>query len=90
MWHHETKQRNIKLEDENGKLRAEVRQLKSLLLAHQDCSVSKAMALGRVELKFCFFNISNISTFYYRKTHSGWTPQNDSERRKFRQYFNYQ
>lgn len=46
LWHNETKQRNIKLEEENNKLRVEVRQLKSLLLAHQDCSVSKAMALG--------------------------------------------
>lgn len=57
MWHHETKQRNIKLEEENAKLRAEVRQLKSLLLAHQDCSVTKAMALGIVELYKFFFNI---------------------------------
>ncbi|KAJ6644536.1 Chymotrypsin-1 [Pseudolycoriella hygida] len=47
LWHFETKQRNIKLEEENNKLRAEVRQLKSLLLAHQDCPVTKAMALGK-------------------------------------------
>lgn len=57
LWHHETKQRNIKLEEENGKLRAEVRQLKSLLLAHQDCSVSKAMALGAFIVKSYFFPI---------------------------------
>lgn len=48
LWHNETKQRNIKLEEENSKLKAEVRQLKSLLLAHQDCSVTKAMALGKI------------------------------------------
>lgn len=36
----------MKLEEENGRLQAEVRQLKSLLLAHQDCSVSRAMAMG--------------------------------------------
>lgn len=47
-WNTEMKQKNQLLEEENERLKAEVSQLKTILLAHQDCSVSKAMTLGKL------------------------------------------
>lgn len=46
-WQDETKEKNIKLEEENRKLKTELSQLQAIMLAHQNCSVTKAMALGK-------------------------------------------
>lgn len=44
----EMQTRNDRLEEENRSLRDELQKVKALLLAHQTCSVTKAMAQGRL------------------------------------------
>lgn len=44
--HNEIQQQNTDLMTENKRLKAELKALKILLLAHQDCSVSRSLALG--------------------------------------------
>lgn len=45
--HNNLKRKNMQLELENKRLQAELRALKTILLTHQDCSVSKAMRIGK-------------------------------------------
>lgn len=47
IWHDETFKKNKELEQENKRLNAELTQLKIFMLAHQDCSVTRAMAQGK-------------------------------------------
>lgn len=44
----EIKRRNNELESENQRLKTELKALKILLLAHQDCSVSRSLASGNL------------------------------------------
>lgn len=46
IWHDETFKKNKELEEENKRLKAELTKLKTFMLAHQDCSVTRAMAQG--------------------------------------------
>lgn len=45
--HNNLKRKNAQLELENERLRSELRAVKTILLAHHDCSVTRAMTLGR-------------------------------------------
>lgn len=44
--HNNLKRKNSQLEADNDRLRSELRAVKTILLAHQDCSVTRAMAMG--------------------------------------------
>lgn len=57
IWHDETFKKNKELEEENKRLNAELAQLKVFMLAHQDCSVTRAMAQGK---RFKIYNIKKL------------------------------
>lgn len=45
--HNNLKRKNSQLEADNERLMSELRAVKTILLAHQDCSVTRAMAMGK-------------------------------------------
>lgn len=59
-WHTNVKQRNIELEIENARMKVELEQMKAFLLAHQDCSVSRAMAQGIYQIYQIYLDKSLI------------------------------
>lgn len=46
-WNDETRSENIKLEAENRRLRAELAHVKAILMAHQNCPITKVLSIGK-------------------------------------------
>lgn len=65
--HNNLKRKNAHLETENERLRSELRAVKTILLAHQDCSITRTMAMGKLLRKHsCTSRMSAVLCMYGR------------------------
>lgn len=55
--YNDLKSKNANLESENERLKSELRAVKAILLAHRDCSVSRAMAIGTLYANKTYFEL---------------------------------
>lgn len=59
----ETTLRNIKLEEENRRLKEELEQLRTILQAHQHCAITNAVSLGKNLDLQSIYVLQNVTLF---------------------------